>query len=39
MAAVAILAVHVPANLYPICHLRLARGRLTRFLEKRRIGI
>lgn len=32
----AILAVHVIANLYPLCHLRLARSRVGRLLEQKR---
>ena len=35
-AAGAIVAVHVPANLYPICHLRVARARLAGYLSKRK---
>ena len=33
-AAIAIVMVHVPVNLYPICHLRLARARLASYLGK-----
>jgi len=33
-AAVAIVIVHVPVNLYPIWHLRLARARLASYLGR-----
>lgn len=33
-AVAAILLVHLFANIYPICHLRFARGRVARFLAK-----